>query len=135
MTCAKCYHSKDNHTNVDGTDKAVCSGSLECRCDKYEEPFLYEFAQEVEKVKITYKSLKERCEFVLEKIPQLRNAGEKSFYKAYIWIWHDFKIKKGTELDTNTWKHLPNQDSVNRAKRLVKHERADLKTYSKEVLD
>ena len=103
-------------------------------CSEYKPSELYEFAQEVEKVKLVYKSLKERCEFVLEKIPQLRNAGEKSFYKAYIWIWHDFKIKKGTELDTDTWKHLPNQDSVNRAKRFVKHERDDLKTYSKDVL-
>ncbi len=127
MNCAKCYHAKENHG-------LVCNGSLTCMCQKYEPTELYEFAQQVERVKIQYKSLKERCQFILEKIPQLRNAGEKSFYKAYIWIWHDFHIKKGTELDTNTWKHLPNQDSVNRAKRFVKHENDELKTYSKEVL-
>lgn len=127
--CAKCFHSKDNHV-----EQGVCSGSLTCRCDHFIASELYEFAEEIEKVKLVYKSLIERCQYILEKIPQLRNAGEKSFYKAYIWIWHDFKIRKGTELDTSTWKHLPNQDSVNRAKRFVKHERDDLKTYNKEVL-
>lgn len=127
MNCGNCFHDKDNHG-------AICSGSLTCLCENFVPNELYEFAEEIERVKLEYKSLKERCQYILEKIPALRNAGEKSFYKAYIWLWHDFKIKKGTELDTNTWKHLPNQDSVNRAKRLVKHERDDLKTFNKKVL-
>jgi len=127
LNCGDCFHPEENHG-------LVCSGSLTCLCSKFVRSELYEFAEEIEKVKLVYKSLIERCQYILEKIPQLRNAGEKSFYKAYIWIWHDFKIRKGTELDTNAWKHLPNQDSVNRAKRFVKHEHEDLKTFNKEVL-
>lgn len=127
--CEDCFHPKENHK-----DKSFCTADLTCMCEKFTEPFYNEMAQEIEKIKVDYKTLKKRCEFILVKIPQLRNAGEKSFYKAYIWIWHDFKIKKGTELDTKVWKHLPNQDSVNRAKRFVKQERDDLKTYDKKVL-
>jgi len=127
LNCGDCFHPQDNHG-------VVCNGSLTCLCSKFVPNELYEFAEEIEKVKIQYKSLEERCKYILEKIPSLRNAGEKSFYKAYIWIWHDFKIKKGTELDTNTWKHLPNPDSVNRAKRFVKHEHDELKTFDKKVL-
>lgn len=127
MNCGTCFHPKENHG-------VVCSGSLTCLCEKFVPSELYEFAEQVEKVKIEFKSLQKRCQYILEKIPQLRNAGEKSFYKAYIWVWHDFKIKKGTQLDTETWRHLPNQDSVNRAKRMIKHERDDLKTFNKEVL-
>jgi len=127
MTCANCFHERDNHG-------VVCSGSITCLCEKYIEPALVEFAQKIEKAKHHYKSLKDRAEYLLEHIPQIRNAGEKSFYAVFIWVWYGFKIKKGTELNQKIWKRLPNQDSVNRAKRFVKHDREDLQTYNKEVL-
>lgn len=135
MTCAKCFHEKDNHINIDGSPKCVCNGSLECRCEMFEEPFLVDFAHEIEKEKSIRKSIRERCEYILEKIPQTRNAGEKTFAKIYNEIWYGFKIRKsGTVMDSETWKRLPNQDTINREKRRCKHDNENLKTYSPEVI-
>jgi len=90
--CAGCFHSKENHKPVEGSDGKfhICTGSLECRCEHYEEPYLVEFAQDVEKQKLTCKTLKRRCEYILVNIPQMRNAGEKSFAKVYKEIWYGF---------------------------------------------
>ena len=125
--CSKCFHSREYHG-------VVCSGSITCLCEKFIESYLVEFAQKIERVKHQYRSLYDRAEYLLALIPQIRNAGEKSFYAVFIWVWYGFKIKKGTELNQEIWKRLPNQDSVNRAKRFVKHDREDLRTYKKEVL-
>ena len=128
-TCAECFHSKENHHS------GVCSGSLTCICPKYIEPFLFEFAQRVEKEKHERKTIKKRCEYILENIPKTRNAGEKTFYKIYIEIWYGFKIRKeGTKITTTEWSRLPNQDTVNREKRRCKQFNEELKTYSPEVI-
>jgi len=127
--CANCFHSKENH-------KGVCSGSLTCMCTNYVEPFLYAFAQRVEKEKYERKSIGKRCEFILEEIPQTRNAGEKTFAKIYYEIWYGFKIRVNNPqiLDKKTWDRLPNQDTINREKRRCKQWNEELKTYSKETL-
>lgn len=127
--CAKCFHQKEQHHD------GVCMGDLSCQCFKFEEPFLFEFAQRVEEEKHIRKSIYKRVQYILEKIPTTRNAGEQTFYKIYIEIWYGFKIRKeGTKLTTEEWSRLPNQDSVNREKRRVKHDHPELGTYDKEVL-
>lgn len=128
-SCADCFHPEVNHG-------VVCSGSLECMCTKYKIPYLVLFAQKIEQEKLKRKSIKERCEFILENIPQTRNAGEKSFAKIYWEIWHGFKIraKNPETLDLQIWKTLPIADTINREKRRCKQWNDELKTYSKEVL-
>lgn len=130
--CADCYHPKENHLSG-----GVCSGDLTCMCPRFIEPILYHFAQLVEKEKIVRKKIQKRCEFILEKIPQTRNAGEKSFAKIYWEIWHGFKIRKGNPqaLDSDTWKRLPNADTINRAKRKVKQLHDNLKTYDPRIIE
>lgn len=128
--CVNCGHRKDVHHS------GVCNGDLSCLCSDFIEPLFDMFKQKVEAFKIKFKNIKKRCEFILTEIPQTRNAGEKTFYKIYIEIYHGFKIRKGTPqvLDTETWKRLPNQDTVNRAKRSVKQFNEELKTYSPKTI-
>lgn len=129
VSCANCFHSKEQHHD------GVCMGDLSCQCFNYIEPTLFQFAQEIEEAKHKFKSIEKRCKFILERIPQTRNAGEKTFVKIYNEIWYGFKIRKGSPqvLDADTWKRLPVADTINRAKRLVKHNNEDLKTYSPEM--
>lgn len=106
-------------------------------CGKFEESKLYAFAQEVEAQKEILKTVEKRVEFILAKIPTTRNAGEKSFAKIYREIWEGFKIRKGNPqvLDTDTWKRLTHDDTINRAKRKVKAENPELATYSPTVIE
>jgi len=128
-TCAKCFHIKEAHHD------GVCMGDLSCQCFKFEEPFLFEFAQRVEEEKHIRKSIYNRVQYILENIPQTRNAGEKTFYKIFIESWYGFKIRKeGMKMSTEVWERLPNQDSVSREKRRVKHDHPELATYDKTVL-
>lgn len=130
--CVECTHKKDRHLAP-----GVCNGSILCQCQGFVEPVLSQFFMEIEKAKMELRTMEKRCEFILEKIPQTRNAGEKSFYKVYIEIWHGFKIRKGRPsfLDTDTWKNLPNQDTINRAKRKCKQFHEELRTYDADVLE
>ncbi len=128
MTCAKCFHPRENHG-------AICSGSIECFCEEFIEPVLEEFAQRVEKYKAEHKGLYKRAKFILTKIPTTRNAGDKSFPKIYKEIWYGVKIRKaGTNLTYDVWKKIPSDDWINRAKRHVKEEYPELKTYNPKVL-
>ncbi len=136
MKCARCFHPKENHKQIEGTnDCHICTGSIECRCEHFEIPFLVEFAQKIEMVKSVRKTIRSRCEYILEMIPKTRNAGEKTFAKIYKEIWYGFKIRKdGTKLTTEEWKRMPHDDSINREKRRCKQHNENLQTYSKEVL-
>lgn len=128
-TCAKCFHKKEVHHDN------VCMGELSCQCSTFVEPYLFEFAQRVEEEKHIRKSIYQRCQYILENIPQTRNAGEKTFYKIFIEIWFGFKIRKdGMKMDKEVWDRLPNQDSISREKRRVKHDHPELGTYDKEIL-
>lgn len=128
--CGNCYHGQEVH--VDG----VCKGDLTCLCSKFIPNDLYQFAYEVEAAKLKIKAIKKRCQFILEKIPQTRNASDKSFAKIYWEVWHGFKIRKGNPsvMTTDTWKRLPSADNINRMKRLVKQHNDDLKTYDPEMI-
>lgn len=136
--CAKCFHAKENHLNIDGTPKCVCNGSLQCMCDTFVEPFLERFAQRIEQEKKTRKDVKKRCEYILEEIPQTRNAGEKTFAKIYKEIWHGVKIRKhaenSTAVTTGLYEQIPHDDTINREKRRLKQHNDGLKTYSPQVL-
>lgn len=129
-TCAKCFHQRSNH---EGT--SICNGDITCLCEKFVEPVLEKFAMEIEMQKQKLKSVYDRCKYILEKIPQTRNAGEKSFAKIYREIWYGFKIRKdGTKLTTQEWKRMKHDDTINRQKRQVKVDHPELSTYDKEVL-
>lgn len=125
MTCAGCFHSFENHL-----ESGVCNGSLTCMCHRYIPQELFDYAQEVEKIKSKTKKIYMRCKFILEKIPKTRNAGEKSFPKIYKEIWFGFKIRKeGTKYTTDEWNRMPTDDQINREKRRVKQHHPELKTY------
>jgi len=123
-----CNHEEENH-------KGICNGSFTCLCQKFIPPVLEEFAQEVEVNKAKFKTVYQRCKFILVKIPASRNAREKAFAKIYREIWYGFKIRKeGTKITTDEWKRMEHDDTINRAKRLVKADHPNLQTYDSKVL-
>ncbi len=131
MKCARCHHEeKPFH------DKSICSGDITCFCQEFIQPTLYNFAQLIEQMKSELKTHYQRCKFILEKIPQTRNAGSKTFYKIYNEIWHGIKIRKhaSIELNPDTWKRMPVSSSVNRAKRFVKQDYPELRTYDPKMI-
>lgn len=133
--CAGCFHEEENHQQMDGTPNCICSGSITCRCEHFDVPYLVEFAQRIEEEKYIRKNIFDRCLYILDKLPPTRNAGEKTFAKIYNEIWYGFKIRKAnTTINTEVWKRLPNQDTINREKRRVKQKFPQFATYSKEVL-
>jgi len=138
--CANCFHPKENHKPVEGSEGKyhICTGSLECRCEHYEEPYLVQFAQDIEKQKLICRGLQNRSGYILENIPQTRNAGEKAFAKIYREIWHGIKIRKNAEdsttVTTEVHKRLPHDDSINREKRRCKQWNADLRTYDPKII-
>jgi len=75
--------------------------------------------------------------WMLEELPTIRNAGEKTFYKIYIEIWYGVKIRKnsGITLTNDVWDRIPNQDTVSREHRRVtdKDHFPELGSYDKEV--
>lgn len=132
-TCADCFHPEHNHSSG-----GVCSGSITCMCSKYNPPFLFEFAQRIEKEKHDRKGLFKRIKWLLEEIPSLRNSGEKSFYRVFIEVWYGVKIRKysGLTLTRDVWDRIPSQDSVSRERRRVTDNKhfPELGSYNKEVL-
>src|SRR5689334_21258929 len=123
-TSTKCTHGRIYHHD------SVCMGKLECQCSTFVEPILFELGQRVEEEKHIRKSIYKRVQYILEKIPQTRNAGEKTFAKIYWELWEGFKIRKGDPqvLDLDTWKRLTPADTINREKRRVKHDHPELAT-------
>jgi len=138
--CAGCFHAKEHHTPVDGSNGKIdtCSGSIDCRCEHFEESYLVEFAQDIEKHKIICKTIKHRAGYILDKIPQMRNAGEKSFAKVYREIWYGIKVRKNaqdcTTITTALHHKIPHDDSINREKRRCKQWDAELRTYDPKII-
>jgi len=131
MKCGNpsCNHPIENHRS------SICNGDLTCFCEKFIEPVLEQFAQEVEANKATMKSVYDRSRYILRKLPPTRNAGEKSFADIYREIWYGFKIRaKGTTLTRKERKRMKHDDTINRAKRFVKADYPELKTYNPKVL-
>ena len=133
-----CNHPEENHKNMDGTNKCICNGSIFCSCEKFEEQYLMQFAQDIEIQKAKCRTINKRCIYILEKIPQMRNAGEKSFARVYKEIWHGVKIRKNvndsTTVNTQRDFDIPHDDSINREKRRVK-ENPNLATYDPKVIE
>ncbi len=131
MNCGNpsCNHPKENHNT------SICNGDLTCFCEKFIEPVLAAFAQEVEVNKARLRSVYDRCKYILDKIPPTRNAREKSFAKIYREIWYGFKIRKdGTRITIQEWRRMEHDDTINRQKRMVKQDHPELQTYSPDVL-
>lgn len=135
MTCGNCQHDKANHVNIDGTPNSICNATIYCNCECYMESNLVEFAEEIEKLKSELKFVKHRVRWILEKIPQTRNAGDKSFPKIYFEIWHGVKLRKApVTISINQWNDLPSSDDINRMKRHVKQYNPELRTYDPDML-
>lgn len=126
--CENCFHKKENHQ-----EGSFCTGDLTCMCQKFIEPFLNEMAQEIELYKHNAKTIRDRCKFLLEKYPHLRNATEKTFCKVYKSIWYGFWPSKKTIYDNEKFKRMPHDDSINREKRRIKAK--DLPTIDDIILE
>lgn len=110
MACGKCFHEKENH------DSSICNGSLTCLCPEYEQP-TSEFINEINKALASMITTKTRVKYILTKIPNLRNAGEKSFSKAYRNL--VYGLKQNDPIPRGLWKNIPHDDTINRAKRNI----------------
>ncbi len=111
MTCAKCFHPQDNHD-----EGHFCTGSFSCMCQHYEVP-VSEFINEIEKSLTTMKTCKNKVKFILQKIPNLRNAGEKKFARAYRNL--VYGLKQNDPIPRGLWLQIPHDDTINRAKRNI----------------
>lgn len=132
MTCSKCFHEKENHPP---TKEGFCNGSLSCMCNKYEEP-ISEFVNEINRSLATHTSIEGKVKYLLVKIPTLRNAGEKSFARAYKKLVHGFgPTKDGEKLTTKKFKEMPHDDSINRAKRKIQQHHELLASYNVKVIN
>ncbi len=118
MTCANCFHEFINHK-----EGSFCTETLSCMCQHYETP-MSEFINEINKSLELHKTIEKKVKFILEKIPNLRNAGEKSFSQAYRRI--VFGLNKNDPIPRGLWKHMPHDDSINRARRKVVQHNPDL---------
>lgn len=136
VQCSNCFHPEENHKPLEGFKGFhICTGSLECRCEHFEPQMLRQFAARIEEEKHRRRTIKQRCEYLLEMIPPTRNAGEKTFAKIYREVWYGFKIRKeGTKFTTEDWKRMPHDDTINREKRRLKQHNDEYKTYDKQVL-
>ncbi len=143
--CAKCFHPKENHKPVKGDDGEfikkdgfechICTGELMCSCQRFEEPYLVEFAQDIEKVKHERKTIFDRVLYILTNIPQTRNASQKTFGKIYNEIWHGMKIRvENSNVNTDVWNRTASWDSINREVRRAKREQPTLATYDPKVI-
>jgi len=138
--CANCFHPKENHKPIDGAAadsyiSHICNATIDCNCQHYEEPYLVDFAQEIEKAKYEITIVYDRCVYILQKIPKTRNASEKTFGKIYNEIWHGVKIRKtGSNLSTEVWDRAKPSDSINREKRRAKKKHPELQTYDPKVI-
>ncbi len=138
--CATCFHPKENHKPIDGAPadsyiSHICTGALDCRCEHYAEPYLVEFAQEIEKVKHERKTIFDRVLYILTNIPQTRNASQKTFGKIYNEIWHGMKIRVvNSNVTQEVWNRTASWDSINREVRRAKREVPTLATYDPKVI-
>lgn len=119
--CGSCFHPKENHG-------IVCSGSLDCMCQKFEEPYLVEWAQEVEMYKAQNKTCERRVEYWLRRFPHLRNAKDKTLCKVYKAVWHGFWPSKNMIYDQPKYREMPIDDTITRSKRFVKARHPELQT-------
>ena len=108
--CASCYHPKENH-------KGICNGSLTCLCQNYE-PEISEFVGEINRSLQRMRTTIARVKYIHEKIPNLRNAGDKSFPKAYKKL--VYNLNQNDPIPRGLWKEMPSDDDMNRAKRRVR---------------
>ncbi len=111
QNCSKCFHPKANHK-----ENHFCTADLTCMCENFVEP-ISNFVNEINRSLELHKSIEIRVKIILTRIPNLRNAGEKSFAKAYKKLVYGFGPKKGVEYTHAIWKMMPHDDSINRARR------------------
>lgn len=126
--CADCFHEKGNHSG------AICSGSLTCLCEKFIEPYLVEWAQEVEMYKAQHRAVSDRVKYMLEKWPHLRNARDKTLGKVYKSIWHGFWPSKNTVYTQAKFREMPETDTITRAKRFVMKKHPELQSFDQEFI-
>ena len=117
VNCSHCFHPKENHKPVEGYENYhICTGSLECRCEKYEEP-ISDFINTINATVVHFKGVESKVKYILEKIPNLRNSGSKSFPRAYKKL--VYNINQNEAIPKGLWKTIPADDTITRAKRHV----------------
>ena len=120
--CASCFHQRENH-------KAICNATLTCICEKYVEPQIVEWANEVEMYKAQHKFVEDRMKYMLEKWPHLRNCRDKTLGKVYKSIWHAFWPSKNTVYTVAKFKEMPETDTITRAKRNIMKNNPELRSF------
>lgn len=120
MTCAGCFHEKEVH------DGPFCKGSVGCMCQYYLEP-LTEFLSQLTETVVHFKATEAKVKYILEKIPGLRNAGSKSFPRAYKKI--VYNINQNEPIPRGLWKTIPSDDTITRCKRKVQHDNTHLAKF------
>ncbi len=120
---------------IDGYECHICTAAIDCSCEHFEEPYVLQFAKDIDKAKHERLTIYERCIYILTRIPQTRNASEKTFGKIYNEIWHGAKIRKSTSnLTSDVWDRSMPSDTINREKRRAKVNHPNLQTYDPKVL-
>ncbi len=118
MSCSKCFHPLENHK-----EGHFCTAALDCMCQHYEVS-VSEFVNEINRSLSTMKKCKEKVKFILEKIPNLRNAGEKKFARAYRKL--VYGLNQNDPIPRGVWLQIPHDDTINRAKRSIQQNNPDL---------
>lgn len=97
----------------------------------YQEP-LNEFLVMVTGTIAHFKATEGKVKYILQKIPGLRNAGSKSFPRAYKKI--VYNINQNEPIPRGLWKTIPSDDTITRAKRKVQHDNSDLGKFDPDII-
>lgn len=85
-----------------------------------------EFVQQINKSLSVMWSIDKNVQIILEKIPSLRNAGEKKFARAYKRLVYGFGPRKDSLYTNQKWVQMPHDDPINRSKRRVVTKHSEL---------
>jgi len=127
LTCANCYHDKDPYHK----EGHFCTADLTCTCDHYVAE-ISEFLNQINAAMASMKTTKSRTKYILQKIPNLRNAGEKSFRTAFKRI--VFGLKQNDPIPRGMNKKIPHDDTINRAKRNIQQFNPKLRAYNEKAI-
>ena len=78
------------------------------------------------------RNTKIRVKFILQEIPNLRNAGDKSFPRAFKKL--VYGLNQNEPIPRGIWKNLPTDDYINRAKRNVQQFNPDLAKFNHKAM-
>jgi len=121
----RCNHIQENH------EKSICDGTIDCMCEKFVVP-ISDFINTINATIVHFKGVEKKVEYILEKIPNLRNSGSKSFPRAYKKL--VYNINQNEPIPRGLWKTIPADDTITRAKRHVQQHNPDLVKFDINVI-